>query len=481
MIHAQNNAVRPLLFQGNFGLERETLRITSDGFLAQSPNPFPCDQHIVRDFSENQVEINTSVQPCIERALNELALYDKQVQTALAAKEPPEMLWPFSNPPYLRSENDIPIAQFYGEEAGKTAYREYLSRQYGRYKMTFSGIHFNFSFNDEMLQRDFELAATESASVKDTAKSADVGAVIGAEKAAAEGAGTKDTAEGAGTEAVAENVEATTNFTAYKDALYLRLARRCVAYGWLMSAITAASPIMDSSFVEQGNMGGDLYFGLGTVRCSELGYWNYFSPVLDYSSPSAYANSIQQYIDNNYIMYPSELYYPIRLKPQGAYSLEALRAGSISHIELRMFDLNPTDPLGINKQDVFFAQLLLIWLACTPSVQSFTRANQIQAIQNFKNAAHYDLRTVKINFPSGHTCSVNDAALDVLDAMTTFFHSINAHREVFDCLAFQRGKFTNAVHERYTHTVRHAYGTEFVKTGLELAKQRQQEALTREA
>ena len=40
MIHAENEAVRPLLFKGNFGLERETLRITEDGFLATSPNPF---------------------------------------------------------------------------------------------------------------------------------------------------------------------------------------------------------------------------------------------------------------------------------------------------------------------------------------------------------------------------------------------------------------------------------------------------------
>ena len=146
MIHAENETVRSLLFQGNFGLERETLRITEDGFLAQSPNPFPNNPHIVRDFSENQVEINTGIQHSPAKALAELAHYDKMVQTKLAQQNPKEMLWPFSNPPYLRDENDIPIAQFYGEEASKTSYREYLSNQYGRYKMTFSGIHFNYSF-----------------------------------------------------------------------------------------------------------------------------------------------------------------------------------------------------------------------------------------------------------------------------------------------------------------------------------------------
>lgn len=455
MIHAESKAVRSVLFRGNFGLERETLRITEDGFLAQSPNPFPGNSHIVRDFSESQVEINTGVQPTPAKALMELAHYDKQVQATLAGKTPREMLWPFSNPPYLRNESDIPIAQFYGDEAEKTTYRKYLSDRYGRYKMTFSGIHFNYSFCDELLQRDFVLS---NFALADSQK----------HNSAADGHGASNSFA----------LNESDAFIKYKDDLYLTLARRCVAYGWLMSAITAASPVMDSSFVEEGNIGGDLYFGLGTVRCSELGYWNYFSPVLDYSSLAGYADSIQQYVDRGYIMHPSELYYPIRLKPQGSYNLDSLREGNISHIELRMFDLNPTDPLGLKEADVFFAQLLLIWLACTPA-QPFTRADQIQAIQNFKNAAHYDLRTVKIIFPGGRTCTVNEAALDILDAMTDFFHKICAGREVFDCLSFQRGKFTNAVHERYTHTVRHAFGMQFVKNGLKLARQRQEEALAR--
>ena len=69
--------------------------------------------------------------------------------------------------------------------------------------------------------------------------------------------------------------------------------------------------------------------------------------------------------------------------------------------------------------------------------------------------------------------------MDILDAMTDFFHKICADQKVFDCLSFQRGKFTNAVHERYTHTVRHAFGMQFVKNGLKLARQRQEEALAR--
>ena len=63
-----------------------------------------------------------------------------------------ERLWVLGNPPYIENEKDIPVALFEGENVSKTAYRDYLSDKYGRYKMTFSGIHVNFSFSEELLQ-----------------------------------------------------------------------------------------------------------------------------------------------------------------------------------------------------------------------------------------------------------------------------------------------------------------------------------------
>ena len=54
--------LRPYAFEGNFGLERESLRVTEAGRMAQTPHPFPPDHpRIVRDFCENQTEINTGV------------------------------------------------------------------------------------------------------------------------------------------------------------------------------------------------------------------------------------------------------------------------------------------------------------------------------------------------------------------------------------------------------------------------------------
>ena len=423
-LHVEDAAVRSLLFKGGFGLERESLRVTQDGFLALTPNPFVDNPHIVRDFGESQVEINTPVVDSAQAAIQSLREYDAVVQRELAQRG--ELLWPFSNPPHIRSAADIAIAQYEGDEASKTAYREYLSDRYGRYKMTFSGIHFNYSFASDLLQASFEASGQD-------------------------------------------------DFTAYKDNLYLTLAKRAVAYGWLIVSITAASPLMDRSFAEKGELGGELFMGYSSVRCGEQGYWNFFTPTLNYSSVQAYADSIQRYVDKGFIKYPSELYYPIRIKPRGAYSLDGLRAGDVSHIELRMFDLNPLRQEGLAYEDVFFAQLFLIWLASTPD-QPFDQKDQIQAVQNFKNAARYDLKTVNIVVPNGEVYTVARAAKNVIGFMQEFYAGIDAPQEIMDCLAFQLAKFEDNGN-RYANIVRQQFAGDFVAKGLELARDRQQAVL----
>ena len=73
------------------------------------------------------------------------------------------------------------------------------------------------------------------------------------------------------------------DYQEYKNSLYLKLAEQLAAYGWILVSVTAASPIIDSSFVEKGVYGRDIFTGMASVRCSEMGYWNEFAPVFDYS------------------------------------------------------------------------------------------------------------------------------------------------------------------------------------------------------
>ena len=144
----------------------------------------------------------------------------------------------------------------------------------------------------------------------------------------------------------------------------------------------------------------------------------------------------------------------------------------MDHIELRMFDLNPLVPSGIEERDLTFAQLFLVWLASTPR-EAFTIKDQVQAVQNFKNAAHYDLKTVKIVLPNGEVSSVADAALMILDRMEEFYRDYP--EKIQEVLSFQRDKFIDG-NNRYAWKIRREFDGGFVKKGLALAHQRQEAA-----
>ncbi len=417
MLHLKDEIVRKYLLKGKFGLEKEGLRVTRDGNLAHTVHPFPGNERIVRDFCENQTEINTAVAESAEEAVRQLGMYTVEIQNALERSG--ELLWPFSNAPILRGEEDIPIAQFEGEQKGKTDYREYLAQRYGRYKMTFSGIHINYSFSRELLEREAELTGEETA--------------------------------------------------AFIDRFYMELAEKASMYGWLLTVLTAASPIQDISYVIKGEEKKDIFSGMASVRCSELGYWNHFSPVLDYRSASAYADSIDRYVKRKLIIAPTELYYPIRLKPKGVNRLSTLRECGVDHIEMRMIDLNPLRFEGVDVRDVEFARLFLVFLASLPR-RPLTERWQVQAVQNFKNAAHFDLSAVRISLPEGWIGTARDASRYMLRQIDAFY--CDAPENVKKIIRFQMDKVEHPK-KRYAAVIREQYSDTYIEKGLTLARERQ--------
>ena len=256
----------------------------------------------------------------------------------------------------------------------------------------------------------------------------------------------------------------------YADRLYLELAEKAACYGWIVTALTAASPLNDQSYWEKGKSGA-AFCGMASVRCSELGYWNFFTPIFDYSGLDAYVNSIQSYVDSGLIRFATELYYPIRLKSAGEYRLDRLREG-VNHIELRMVDLNPLAPDLLDLRDLEFIHLLLLWLAALPH-RPLSMKDQVQAAQNFKNAAHYDLKTVNIVLPDGSSSPAADAALQVLNEMKSFFAPLLP--DALPVLDFEREKCLDP-EKRYAWQIRRRFAEDFVGAGLELARQRQEAA-----
>ena len=194
MLDIREPRLRPLAFDGNFGLEREALRVTANGRMAHTPHPFPADHpRIVRDFCENQTEINTRVWPTAKEAVEELKEINAEIRAAIAPQG--ERLWTNSNPPPIADESEVIPARFEGAFAEKSTYRNYLAAKYGKRLMAYCGIHFNFSFGEKLVAAAGGMRSRASASLRD-----------------------------------------------FRDELYLHVAAQCVKWGWAIVALTAASP-----------------------------------------------------------------------------------------------------------------------------------------------------------------------------------------------------------------------------------------------
>ncbi len=360
------------MFDGSFGLERETLRVTSDGFLAPTPHPFVDNDCLDRDFCENQLELITPVCPDTDSLMACLSETDRRVKRALLTSG--EYLWMSSNPPHISGEDEIVIANFLGDKAYKRDYRVDLAGRYGKRLMLYCGIHLNFSFSEKLISSLYD----------------------------------------------GEN-----SYKAFKNALYFRLSKQVFRYAWLLVLLTASSPVYDASLDGDG-LSGSAFDGYSSMRAGDRGYWNKFVPILEYTDLSAYIASVNRYVGSGMLLNAGELYLPVRLKPHTGSDLNALIRHGVNHIELRMFDVNPLSPVGIFREDLEFAHYFLIYLLLLPDFE-FTPDLQKAAIDNYKSAARYELSEIKIN---GY--SAIDAATGMLDDMSKYFSGFERALQIID-------------------------------------------------
>ena len=509
MLYINDEKVKECLLKGRIGLELEAHRVTGDAHLAHTGHPFPDDPQIVRDYSEDQIEINTTPEASAEAAFAQLAGKLKVIRKRLLAAKPEEYLWPSSNPPFIKNEEDIEIARFGADKKDAEDYRKYLSDKYGRYLMTYSGIHFNYSFDDELLYRNYKLSLEE-----ETRHEQEV-LLPEREKSYA---GLEAVIYGGGEVCIgrADLSETGEAFTEYKNRFYLELAEKAAEFGWLITVLTAASPLMDSSFFDSEDGGHTIFNGMASQRCGENGYWNTFSPVFDYDNMDAYTRSIDRYVDLGMLTAERELYFPVRIKPRGTYSTKNLRENGADHIELRMIDLNPLRQELLDKRDVEFMQLFLVWLASFER-RKMDECSQIRAIGNFRHGAAYDLKNTRLLTYDGKVKSVEDEAEDILLSMKEFWecllsesisttqpvykdkvnhdlrdmchdgdesHNVKdvgyistkevgmrtkRHERVKEVLSFEMDKIKDR-HNRYAYQVRKVFGEDFVSQTMKLAR-----------
>ena len=128
----------------NRGIERETLRLSSNGLLATSNHPKAFGSKlthpkITTDFSEAQLELITPVHSSSKSAIKDL----DQIHRYLYHKIDQELLWAASMPCVLPDDDKIPLAYYGKSNLGnlKTTYRSGLGYRYGRAMQTICAVH----------------------------------------------------------------------------------------------------------------------------------------------------------------------------------------------------------------------------------------------------------------------------------------------------------------------------------------------------
>jgi glutamate--cysteine ligase len=342
-------ARRPRLLDGaRRGIEKESLRVTPDGFISPRPHPAALgspltNRYITTDFSEALLELITPPLGECWEAVQFLCDLHQYTCKHLDG----ELLWPMSMPCMIRSAADIPIASYGTSNVGrmKSLYRRGLSVRYGRYMQAISGIHYNYSVPEDFWAAYHELE-NKNESPQD-----------------------------------------------FRSRKYLGLVRNVRRLDWLLIYLFGASPAVCKSFLA-GRETGLAPFDRGTVygpyatslRMSNLGYQNDEQSRLRVSANSLdeyiadldcairtpnsrwqalgiRTNGERQQLNANVLQIENEYYSTIRPKRvarSGERPTAALRRGGIEYVELRALDVSPFDPVGINQRQAKFLEAFLV-------------------------------------------------------------------------------------------------------------------------
>lgn len=314
------------LLSGNFGFEKEGLRIDSKGNLSITPHPDVfgnklTNPYITTDFSESQVEIVTPTFNSIKEAYQCLTFLVDIVNTSIPNDQ---YIWNQSLPCILPDKYMIPLAEYEGKKGEKSRdYRINLANKYGTKKQMISGIHYNFSINEETLQKLYS------------------------------------------------NYNNNVSYKNFKNEIYLKITRNYLRLRWLIIYLTGATPSAHKTFTKEciklmENFDGiDSYYSKegASFRNSKIGYKNLLALYPHYDNILKFTSDVNNYIEEGILSEAKELYTQIRLKPKNPTRyLESLKEDGILYLEVRSIDINPFDKCGISLVDAEFVHLFLIYL-----------------------------------------------------------------------------------------------------------------------
>lgn len=426
-----NSGERGVLRGGRKGVEKESLRVTPAGDMAQTRHPSALgapltNENITTDFSESLIELVT---PPFGESW-ELLQYLCDIHQFVYRHLDEELLWATSMPCALTGDAGIPLAQFGTSNVGrmKTIYRHGLGVRYGRIMQAISGVHFNYSFSSRLW-------------------------------------------------GVLEDVDRSTqpsrDFTSERYFGVLRNYRR---YGWIVLYLFGTSPAVSRSFfagreISLPSFDADtVYEPYGTsLRMSDLGYRNKNQAGLSVS-----VNSLAEYVrdlsgaigtpyppyekigvkvDGEYrqlnanILQIENEYYsfirPKRIARSGERPTKALQRAGVEYVEVRALDVSAFDPVGVNQNKLRFLEAFLaLCLLCESA--PIAQGEQAALDANHSLVARRGREPNLMLKRGGRDFPMRDWALELLDAMQGLCELLDhgeAARPYTTALEQQRAKF----------------------------------------
>ncbi len=425
-----------LLKQGLKGIEKESLRLSKQGFIAQTPHPYKLGSalahpQITTDYSESLLEFITPPFKKIDDTLHNMYQIH---QFAYQTLEHDEYLLSSSMPCGINGDKSIPIAQYGQSNIGKMkhVYRKGLDFRYGRTMQAIAGIHFNYSAPDALIN------------------------------------------------ALHQVEQPSQDFTEFKSSVYFDLIRNVQRQGWIILYLFGASPAICKNFFktrpelsEQFNEfdAGTLYHPYATsLRMSDIGYKsnNQASLDINYNSLNGYVDSLSdaintpypdyhidelntespQQLNSNILQIENEYYSTVRpkqiIKPCEKPTL-ALKRRGVQYVELRSLDLDIFNPIGIGNDCSRFIEAFL--LSCLLQDSPDMSAADFKTVNdNQLKVAHQGRKPdLKLN-KNQHEIPLKQWANQILDSMQIVCEALDeneAHDYYCQALNTQRRLIEN--------------------------------------
>ncbi|MCK5870863.1 glutamate--cysteine ligase [Methylococcaceae bacterium CS1] len=406
-----------LLKNGLKGIEKESLRISDLGFIAQTEHPKQLGAalthlHITTDYSEALLEFITPPYAHIDQTLDFMHNIHQYVYDQLDD----EHLLATSMPCGINGDLSIPIAKYGKSNIGKMKhiYRKGLWHRYGRTMQAIAGIHFNYSVPEALWPVLHQLENSQD-SLDD-----------------------------------------------YKSSAYFDLIRNFQRQGWLILYLFGASPAICKNFFKSRPElmaqfkefdNGTLYHPYATsLRMSDIGYKsnNQADLNIDYNSLNGYVDSLSlaintpypdyetigvkvdddyQQLNANILQIENEYYSTVRpkqiIQPCEKPTL-ALKRRGVRYVEIRSLDLDIFNPIGIDANRARFIEALL--LSClvqeSPPIDAddFSTHNSNQL-----KVAHSGRKPGLTLIKNQQAISLKDWANEILDSMQPICDILDAN------------------------------------------------------